>query len=109
MPDEPINPVAASAGVRAKGEDNKLSLEHKELDYAHEHRQQRGQRGVLGWLFGGQDEKAGNVAGLMAVFCFIAIAVLLLMYTDRLENVDAAAAVLGATLTACLGYLFGRK
>lgn len=109
MPDEPINPAAASAGVREKGEDNQILLEHKRLDHAHEHRQQKGQRGVLGWIFGGQDEKAGNIAGLMAVFCFIAIAALLLIYTDRWENVDAAAAVLGAILTACLGYLFGRK
>ena len=77
MPDEPINPAVASAGVREKGEDNKISLEHKRLDHAHEHREQKGQRGMLGWLFGGQDEKAGNIAGLMTLLCFIAISVLL--------------------------------
>ena len=79
MSDEQASPAADSASGGWRGEYNEISLEHKKLDYAHEHRQQRGQRGVLGWLFGGQDEKAGNVAGLMAVFCFIAIAVLLLM------------------------------
>ena len=94
-----------------KGEQIKFTLAKRKLDHDHEHRQQKGQRGALGWLFGGQDEKAGNVAGLMTLLCFGAIAVLLMyvLRTDKWENVDATTAVLGATLTACLGYLFGRK
>ena len=111
MPDEPTSLAADSARGGWKGADNQIALEHKELDYAHEHRQQKGQRGVLGWIFGGNHEKAGNIAGLMTLLCFTAISVLVfhVLTTDRWENVDASIAVLGATLTACLGYLFGRK
>lgn len=69
-----------------------------------------GERGTLGRFFGGRDEKAGNVAGLMAICSFLLIAFLLLKVPrDMWEHVDAIGAVLGATLTACLGYLFGRK
>lgn len=62
-------------------------------------------------MFGGGNEKAGNIAGLMAILCFTTIAALLLtaFFHDIWEKVDAIASVLGAVLTACLGYLFGRK
>ena len=111
MSDEPTSQAADSASGGWRGEYTKISLEHKKLDHAHEHREQKGQRGMLGWLFGGQDEKAGNIAGLMTLLCFGAISVLLfhVLTTNKWENVDTSIAVLGAILTACLGYLFGRK
>ena len=90
-------------------ESQQFALAKEKMD--HEHRQQTGSRGTLGKIFGGGDEKAGNIAGLMAILCFATIAVLLLaaFFLDIWENVDAIISVLGAILTACLGYLFGRK
>ena len=81
---------------------------HEKAKMDHEHRQQAGMLGWLGMFFGGGEEKAGNVAGLLIVLCFSAI-VGLLLSADMWESVDATGAVLGAVLTACLGYLFGRK
>ena len=101
-----LPPENNSGGNMEGREHRKFALANKKMD--HEHRQQKGLLGALGWVFGGRDEKAGNIAGLMALACFIAI-VTLLLNADSWENVDATAAVLGATLTACLGYLFGRK
>lgn len=72
------------------------------------HRAQVTDLGWLGKMFGGGDEKAGDIAGLMVVFGFMVIA-FLLVTEDMWENIDATVALLGATLTACLGYLFGRK
>ena len=88
--------------------DEYLQFDNPENQRRHKRLQQAGRLGTLGRIFGGRDEKAGNIAGLMAVLCFVAIAALLLA-ADKWENVDATGAVLGAILTACLGYLFGRK
>ena len=101
-----VQPNTNAEGILEQEESGLFALEREKME--HERKQQKGMRGWLGRLFGGGDEKAGNIAGLMAIACFIAIAALLLT-ADMWENVDATAAVLGATLTACLGYLFGRR
>ena len=71
----------------------------------------KGERGTLGRFFGGGREKAGNIAGLMTLLCFGGIVVLITigLITGKWERFDAGLGILGTTLTACLGYLFGRR
>ena len=73
--EEHAPPINASSNL-GEQEKQKFALENKKMD--HEHRQQAGARGWLGVVFGGRDEKAGNIAGLMTLLCFASIAFLLL-------------------------------
>ena len=108
MPDTPSESAESPNSDNSSDNNTPEYYQFERAKMEHERHQQAGMLGWVGKFLGGRDEKAGNIAGLMALLCFASIAFLLLT-ADMWENVDATASVLGATLTACLGYLFGRK
>ena len=67
------------------------------------------EQGTLGKLIGSRNEKAGNVAFIVLLFCFIVI-VVLFVRLDIKEHFDKLLELLTVFLgiiTLILGYLFG--
>ncbi len=88
------------------------ALEEEKRSFEHEHRTQRTRLGWLGYVFGEGNEKAGNVAGIIAMVCLIALIARFVADAfgfDRGVADDERLNNLVYVLTLCLGYLFGRK
>ncbi len=83
--------------------------EQKRFD--HEHRTQRTRLGWLGFIFGEGNEKAGNVAGFIAIICLLALVGRFIFYAQDFDKAANGEGLnnLVYVLTLCLGYLFGRK
>lgn len=92
------------------GDPSALSEQQQLADNRHRDKLTELEFGWLGTFFGGK-HAGGNIAGVMSILCGAGIVVLIIVgiSTGKWENVDTGIGVLGATLTACLGYLFGRK
>lgn len=74
------------------------------------HTQKKLERGLIGWLLGDANEKPGNVAGIVAIFSFIAIIGITLFGKDgqgftRKEQI----LLLLSVLTSSMSFLFGEK
>ena len=67
--------------------------------------------GWLGRIFGGGDEKSGNIAGFVLVFSFIAVVFLLWMSAayPQARGITEAIAGFFTIITTTVGYIFGKK
>ena len=111
MPDTPSESAESPNSDNSSDNNTPEYYQFERAKMEHERHQQAGMLGWVGKFLGGRDEKAGNIAGLMVLLCILVISILTAVgaYTGKWENFDTTIGVLGATLTACLGYLFGRK
>jgi hypothetical protein len=75
---EPIpteNIAKAPVEVPLSGATGQEELEHAALTRAREETQFQQELGFLGRLFGGKNEKPGNISALVIVLCFLSLAV----------------------------------
>ena len=68
------------------------------------------EKGIIGWLLGDSQEKPGNVAGIVAVFSFVAICYIIIWGKDSQSFTQKEQELLLlSVLTSSMSYLFGER